>query len=100
MVKKCAMPGIDQRSNRVWPNTSLIWLPIRSPRWFLRPRSSAVGWPELISLVSHSTRLTASTPTIAVMARPMTNLMSVWVSTYIPSLVWPPTGNRTVATRG
>ncbi len=57
IVKKCASPGIDQRSIRVCPNTSLIWVPMRSPMWSVRPFSSPTGWPARTSLYSHSTRL-------------------------------------------
>ena len=84
IVKKCAMPGIDHFSSRVWPKTSLIWFVIRSPRWSLRPRSSPVGWPELISLVSHSTRLAANTATMAVIGSPTTSLISVCVLHGVP----------------
>ena len=81
IVKKWARPGIDQRSSRVCPNTSLICVVMRVPRSSLRPCSSLVFWPDRIRFVSHSTRLAANTSTTAVIQSPTTSLISVCVST-------------------
>ena len=70
IVKKWARPGIDHFSSRVCPNTSLIWVVMRVPRWSLRPCSSLVFWPDRIRFVSHSTRLAANTSTSAVIHEP------------------------------
>ncbi len=69
MVKKWARPGIDHRSSRVCPNTSMICVLIRSPRFSVRP---VAGWPDRMRLVSQSTRLAAKISTTAVISMPST----------------------------
>ena len=81
IVKKCARPGIDHFSSRVCPNTSVICVVMRVPRWSLRPCSSLVFWPDRIRFVSQRTRFAANTSTTAVISSPMMSLISVWVST-------------------
>ena len=78
MVKKCAKPGSDHFSSRRCPNTSAICVQIRVPSSSVRPLA---GWPDMTSLNSQKTRAQANNPTIAVMPRPSTNLMSVCVVT-------------------
>ena len=78
MVKKCAKPGSDHFSSLRCPNTSEICAQIRAPSSSVRPLT---GWPDMISLNSQKTRRAANNPTIAVMLRPSTILMSVCVVT-------------------
>ena len=66
MVKKCASPGMDHFSSLRWPNTSEICVQTRVPTSSVRPLT---GWPESVSLASHSTRRTASKAMIAVIAQ-------------------------------
>ena len=81
IVKKWAIPGIDHFNSRVCPKTSSNCVVIRLRRLSLRLLDSLIGWPDRISFVSHSTRLTAKTPTIAVIRTPTTILISICVST-------------------
>ncbi len=81
IVKKCAMPGIDQRSSRVWPKTSSNWVVMRLPRLSLRLLASLVGAPDRISFVSHSTRFAASATTMPVISNPTTSRIRICVST-------------------
>ena len=78
MVRKCATPGTDHFSSLRWPNTSMICVQIRVPTSSVRP---VTGWPESVSLASHSTRRTASKAMIAVMPKPTTSLISICVCT-------------------
>ena len=78
MVKKCASPGMDHFSSLRWPNTSVICVHTRVPMSSVRP---VTGWPDMISLNSHSTRRAANSATIAVPLRPSANLMIVCVVT-------------------
>ncbi len=87
MVKKCAMPG-----NRPAQQSGLaedLFDLITDPFAEVVLASALIGGglaPDRISFVSHSTRLSANTPTMAVMARPMVSRMRVCVSTASLSL--------------
>ncbi len=78
MVKKWARPGIDHLSSRRCPSTSDSSAQIRPPTSSVRPET---GWPDRVSLASQPTRRRASNPTIAVMPRPTTSLISICVCT-------------------
>ncbi len=78
IVKKWARPGIDHFSSRRCPNTSATSVQIRVPMLSVRP---VAGWPDSVSFASQPTRLAANNPTIAVMPRPTTSLISICVST-------------------